>query len=63
LYEHKRKNRSCVSNDLTAANSEESARTGGAKRPAFGESTAAASNDRWLSMAQLELNPSGNSVL
>jgi len=41
LYEHKRKNRSCVSNDLTAANSEASARAGGAKRPAFGESTAA----------------------
>lgn len=63
LYEHKRKNRSCVSNDLTAANSEASVRAGGAKRPAFGESTAAAANDRWLSMAQLELNPSGNSVL
>ncbi|HEY3656185.1 MAG TPA: GGDEF domain-containing protein [Steroidobacteraceae bacterium] len=47
----KRKNRACVSNDLTAANSEESARAGGAKRPAFGESTAAASHDRWLSMA------------
>ena len=63
LYERKRKNRICVSNDLTAANSEAPARAGGAKRPAFGESTAAASNDRWLSMAQLELNPSGNSVL
>jgi two-component system cell cycle response regulator len=35
LYEHKRKNQSCVSNGLTAANSE-----------------AAASNGRWLSMAQ-----------
>jgi len=64
LYAQKRKNRSCVSNDLTAANSEASVRSGGAKRPALGESTtAAASNDRWLSMAQLELNPSGNSVL
>src|SRR5882724_8884733 len=63
LYEHKRKNRSCVSNDLTAANSEASVRAGGAKRPAFDESTAEASNDRWLSMAQPELNPSGNSVL
>jgi len=63
LYERKRKNRACVSNDLTAANSEASARAGGAKRPAFAESTAAASNDRWLPMAQLELNPSGNSVL
>jgi two-component system cell cycle response regulator len=42
LYERKRKNRTSVSNDLTAA----SARAGGAKRPAFGESTAAASNDR-----------------
>src|SRR5260370_40209656 len=41
LYEHKRKNRSCASNNLTAANSEASARAGGAKRPAFGESTAA----------------------
>jgi two-component system, cell cycle response regulator len=60
LYERKRKNRSCVSNDLTAANSEASGRAGGAKRPAFGESTAAASNDRWLPIAQLELNPSGN---
>jgi hypothetical protein len=63
LYAQKRKNRSCVSNDLTAANSEAPVRAGGTKRPAFGESTAAASNDRWLSMAQLELNPSGNSVL
>jgi two-component system cell cycle response regulator len=63
LYAQKRKNRSCVPNDLTAANSEASVRAGGAKRPAFGESTAAASNDRWLSMPQLELNPSGNSVL
>jgi hypothetical protein len=54
LYEHKRKNQSCVSNDFTAANSEASARAGGAKRPALGESTAAASNDRWLPMAQLE---------
>jgi hypothetical protein len=63
LYAQKRKNRSCESNDLTAANSEASVRAGGAKRPAFGESTAAASNDRWLSMAQLELNPSGNSVV
>jgi hypothetical protein len=58
LYEHKRKNRSCVSNDLPAANSEASARAGGAKRPALGESIAAASNDRWLSTSQLELNPS-----
>jgi two-component system cell cycle response regulator len=63
LYEDKRKNRSCVSNGLTAANSAASARAGGAKRPSLGESTAAASNNRWLSMAQLELNPSGNSVL
>ena len=63
LYERKRKNRACVSNDLTAANSEASARAGGAKRPAFGESAAAASNDRWLPLGQLELNPSGNSVL
>jgi len=58
LYENKRKNRTCVSNDPTATNSEASARAGGAKEPALGESTAAASNDRWLSMAQLELNPS-----
>jgi len=63
LYERKRKNRTCVSNDLTAANSKASARAGGAKRPAFGKSTAAASNDPWLPMTQLELNPSGNSVL
>jgi two-component system cell cycle response regulator len=63
LYAQKRKNRSCVPNDLTAANSEASVRSGGAKPPTFGESTAAASNDRWLSMPQLELNPSGNSVL
>ena len=48
LYEHKRKNRSCVpTNDLTAANSEASTHAGGA----------------WLSMAQLKLKPSGNSVL
>ena len=52
LYEHKRKNRSCVSNDITAANSEAPAHAGGAKRPNFGESTAPASNDRWLSMAR-----------
>jgi len=58
LYERKRKNRTCESNGLSAA-----ARPGAAKRPAFGESTAAASNDRWLPLAQLELNPSGNSVL
>jgi two-component system cell cycle response regulator len=63
LYERKCKNRTCLSNDLTAANSEASARAGGAKRPAFGESTAAASKDRWLPMTQLELNPSGNSML
>ena len=64
LYERKRENRTCVSNDLTAANSEASARAGGgAKRPAFGESTAVASKDRWLPMGQLELNPSGSSVL
>jgi two-component system, cell cycle response regulator len=63
LYEHKSKNRSCVSNGLTAANSQGSARAGGAKRPAFGESTAAASKGRWMSIAKLELNPSGNSVL
>lgn len=54
LYEHKRKNRPCV---------EGSARAGGAKRAAFGESAAAASNGRWLSIAKLELNPAGNSVL
>jgi two-component system cell cycle response regulator len=63
LYERKRKNRTCASNGLAAANSEASARAGGAKRPAFGESTAAASKDRWLSMAQLELNPSGSSAV
>jgi two-component system, cell cycle response regulator len=62
LYERKRKNRTRVSNDLTAANLEASARGGVAKRPACGESIAAASNDRWPPMAQLELNPSGNSV-
>jgi two-component system, cell cycle response regulator len=63
LYERKRNNRARVSDDLTAAHSDASARAGGAKRPAFGESTAAASNDRWLPMPQLELNPSGNSLL
>jgi len=62
LYERKRKNRICVS-DLAAANSQASALAVGAKRPAFDEPTATASNDRWLPMAQLELNPSGNSVL
>lgn len=54
LYERKRENRTCASSDLTAANSEASAPAGGAKRPAFGESIAAASNGRWLPMAQLE---------
>jgi len=58
LYERKRKSRTCESNGRSAA-----ARAGGAKRPVFGESAAAASNDRWLPLAQLELNPSGTSVL
>jgi two-component system cell cycle response regulator len=63
LYERKRENRTRVANDLAAANSEASARAAGAKRPLFGESTAAASNGRWLPLPQLELNPSGNSAL
>ncbi len=61
LYERKCKNRTSVSNDVTAADSEAPARAGGAKRQTFGESTAA-SNGRWP-MAQLELDASGNSVL
>jgi diguanylate cyclase (GGDEF)-like protein len=64
LYQHKRKDQSCVSDGPTAAIAEASARVGGAaRRPALGESTAAAANDRFPSVAPLELSPSGTSVL
>jgi diguanylate cyclase (GGDEF)-like protein len=64
LYQHKRKDQSCVSDGPTPAIAEASARVGGAaRRAALGESTAAAANDRWVSVAPLELSRSGNSVL
>jgi diguanylate cyclase (GGDEF)-like protein len=64
MYQHKRRDGSSVSDGLAAANAEASARVAGAaRRPALGESTAAAANSRWLSVAQLELSASGNSAL